>query len=168
MSEPFLGEIKLFPFPFAPQGWALCDGAILQIATNQPLYSLLGATYGGNGTTTFALPDLRGRVPVHVDYRQASVSLGQRAGEESHTLSLAEMPMHTHTVIASNQNATLKGATADVWAKTATNIYGTNYTLQMNSEAVSSAGSGLPHPNMQPYLVLNFCIAITGIYPSRP
>lgn len=166
MSEPFIGEICLFPFQFAPRGWALCNGQLLQINQNQKLFSILGTTYGGNGTTTFALPDLRGRVPVQSG---KGVVLGEMAGEENHTLLVNEMPAHTHAIYGSTATASIGVAQNNTWATTpATNIYSTGNELhQMHPQALSSAGKGQPHDNMQPYTVLNYCIAVAGIYPSR-
>lgn len=165
MSEPFLGEIKLFSFGRAPKGWALCDGKVLPINTNQALYSLLGTIYGGDGVRTFALPDLRGRVPVHVGN---GVTLGHKAGEETHMLTINEMPTHHHIVTASSENATLKVATGHVWGTSTDNIYSTDQlNTNMNVQALSSSGKSQPHQNMQPYSVANYCIALVGIYPSR-
>jgi microcystin-dependent protein len=164
MSEPFLGEIRVFSFPFAPRGWAFCDGAIMPIATNQALFSLLGTYYGGNGTTTFALPDLRGRVPVHTGN---GVTIGQSAGEEAHTLTQAEMPAHSHIAYASNLSGSTKSAQGSVWAQTDYEKYSTTGDQWMNNQALASVGGNLAHTNMQPYIGLNFCIALTGIYPTR-
>ncbi len=165
MSEPFFGEIKLFSFGRVPKGWALCDGKQLPINTNQALYSLLGTVYGGDGVRTFALPDLRGRVPVHVGN---GVTLGQKAGEETHMLTINEMPTHRHIVTASSESATLKMATGHVWATSTDNIYSTDQlNTNMNVQALSTSGNSLPHQNMQPYSVANYCIALVGIYPSR-
>lgn len=163
MSEPFLGQITLFPFGFAPQGWAFCNGQLLSISQNQALYSLLGTTYGGDGITTFALPDLRGRTPVH---RGNGVMLGQSAGEENHTLTMPEMPLHTHTVSAGG-TATSAAPANNVWGTATVNLYGASLNVSMNSAAITAAGGSQAHPNMEPYLTLNFCIALTGIYPSR-
>ena len=164
MAEPFLGEIKLFSYSYAPQGWAFCNGQLLQINQNQALYAILGATYGGDGRTTFALPDLRGRAPVHVG---SSIRLGQSSGEEQHTLTINEMPNHTHVASATNITATSKIATGNVWGKTNANMYAQQANTTMNPEALMSSGGNQPHNNMQPYTVLNYCIAITGIFPSR-
>lgn len=168
MSEPFLGEIKLFAMTYAPKGWALCDGSLLAISQNQPLFSLLGTMYGGDGRTTFALPDLRGRTPVF--YGQG-ITIGQAAGEENHTLTTAEMPMHTHTAYASSSTATVKTPAGNTWAapdNASANTYQAAADGVMSEQALGQAGASLPHPNMQPYTVLNFCISLTGIYPSRP
>lgn len=165
MSEQYVGEIRLFSFGTVPSGWARCDGQILQINTNQALYSILGATYGGNGSTTFALPDLRGRVPVHVS---SSITRGQKAGEEVHVLTINEMPTHTHIVNGSSESATLKVATGNVWGTSANNIYSVNQpNTNMNTQAMSTSGNSQSHQNMQPYSVANYCIALVGIYPSR-
>lgn len=165
MSEQYLGEIRLFGFGTVPSGWARCDGQVLQINTNQALYSILGATYGGNGSSTFALPDLRGRVPVHVS---SSITRGQKAGEEAHVLTTNEMPTHTHIVNGSSESATLKVATGNVWGKSTNNIYSVDQpNTNMNTQALSTSGNSQPHQNMQPYSVANYCIALVGIYPSR-
>lgn len=166
MSEPFLGEIRLFPFGYAPRGWAPCDGQILPINNNQALYALLGATYGGNGTTNFALPDFRGRTPVHT---APNYPLGQSAGEASHQLTINEIPAHTHLAQASSNAATAVSPQNNTWASS-TNIYAqpaTGSTSYLNSGAIATTGNSAPHSNMQPYLTLHFCIATTGIFPSR-
>ncbi|WP_134682957.1 phage tail protein [Brevibacillus migulae] len=164
MSEPFLGEIQMFPYGFVPRGWAPCDGSLMPINQNQPLFALLGTTYGGDGMTTFALPDLRGRVPVHVG---EGITLGQAGGEENHQLNVQEMPMHTHTARASEAAATTKVAAGNSWAKTSTHVYAAGANGQMSSSAIAPTGSGQAHANMQPYTVFRFCIAIQGIFPSR-
>ncbi|USG65062.1 tail fiber protein [Brevibacillus ruminantium] len=164
MSEPFLGEIRLFANHYAPRGWMFCEGQILQTTQYQALYSLLGNVYGGNGVTTFALPDYRGRVPIHVS---PSFPRGTSAGEANHTLTINEMPQHTHQVSASSNAATSPSPLNNAWAA-AENIYGPAATMvQMNQSAIGTAGGSQPHNNMQPYLVLNYAIAIQGIYPSR-
>ncbi|MED4584488.1 tail fiber protein [Brevibacillus choshinensis] len=165
MSEPFIGEIRLFALNFEPRGWAFCNGQIMAINTNQALFSLLGTTYGGNGVTTFALPDLRGRVPVNAGN---SVTLGQSAGEEAHTLTLQEMPTHTHSVSASSEKANEVSPGGKVWAvkeNSYAKVESPDYV--MSSQALSSAGGNQAHTNMQPYLVMNFCIALQGVFPSR-
>lgn len=164
MSEPFLGEIRLFANNYAPSGWMECNGQLLQINGNQALYSLLGSVYGGDGVTTFALPDLRGRVPIHVS---PSIPLGQKAGEETHILTANEMPMHTHGVSASSVLGTNAEPEQNVWANQV-GLYSTQAAnAAMNAGSVSNAGSSQPHNNMQPYLAVNFYIATTGIFPSR-
>jgi microcystin-dependent protein len=170
MSEPFLAEIRIVGFNFAPRGWAFCDGQILPINQNQSLYSLLGTTYGGDGRTSFALPDMRGRTPIHTgrseggsDHRE-----GQKSGEETHTLAANEMPQHKHTVMATNHAAANDIPTDQVLAQAGTNVYGAR-SQQVNMAAGTSAnvGGGQAHENMQPYLAVNFCIALQGLFPSR-
>jgi microcystin-dependent protein len=171
MSEPFLSEIKIMSFNFAPKGWAMCNGQLLPINQNQALFSLLGTTYGGNGQTNFALPDLRGRAQFH---NGNSFTLGQRAGEENHTLTIQETPTHIHTlpntnnaVTGGNANATTVNPVGNFWANSGKAGYTTaGSNAQMANATVSSVG-GQPHNNMSPYLVLNFCIALQGIFPSR-
>lgn len=168
MSEPFLAEVRLVGFNFAPRGWAFCDGQILPINQNQSLYSLLGTTYGGDGRTTFALPDLRGRTPIHVG---SGHSLGQKSGEETHTLSAAEMPQHNHTLQGSNNPAdNVAPSNARVWGNADVNAYraAAGATAgSMSNEALTNTGGGQAHNNMQPWLAVNFCIALQGLFPSR-
>lgn len=165
MLEPFLGQIQLFPYGFTPKGWAACDGSILPIQSNTALFSLLGTTYGGNGMNNFALPDLRGKVAVHVGMQ---VSLGQSFGEEAHTLKTNEMPAHTHQALADTSSSTSnKPSTTNVWGQANSPAYTSAPNTSMSPGALSIAGGDQPHSNMQPYTVLNYCIAITGIYPSR-
>lgn len=172
MSEPFIGEIAVLGFNFAPRGWAFCDGQILPINQNQALFSLLGTTYGGDGRTSFALPDLRGRVPIHfgAGSRLSSRSLGSRGGEESHGLSVAEMPSHEHPAGCQSAIGTEKAPDGKVPAAEANglvSVYGSPSTVTLSSAAITSTGSGGRHDNMQPFLTLNFAIAITGLFPSR-
>lgn len=177
MSEPFLAEIRMVGFNFAPRGWAFCDGQILPINQNQSLYSLLGTTYGGDGRTSFALPDLRGRTPIHVGRSNGSADhrLGEKSGEETHTLNAAEMPQHTHAWRASSDPA-LAGndgfnPVGHVLAQTpATDplyVTSTSPLDAMATGVVANAGGGQPHNNIQPYLVVDFCIALQGLFPSR-
>ncbi len=164
MSEPFLAEIKMVGFNFPPRGWALCDGQILPINQNQSLFSLMGTTYGGDGRTSFALPDMRGRTPVHVG---TGVTLGQKAGAEQHILSAAQMPKHTHVAQASTSNADLPTPGGVVLAA-ANNLYGAERNMvKLRSETVTNSGGGQAHNNMQPFLALNFCIALQGLFPPR-
>ncbi len=164
MSEPFLAEVRMVGFNFPPRGWAFCDGQLLPINQNQSLYSLLGTMYGGDGRTSFALPDLRGRVPIHVGngYQE-----GQKSGEETHTLSANEMPQHTHTVQASTAVATQNDPTSNVLAQSTQIYHGATNLVDMVSGTMTNAGGGQAHENMQPYLVVNFCIALQGLFPSR-
>lgn len=176
MSEPFLAEIKIVGFGYAPRGWALCDGQILPINQNQALFSLIGSTYGGDGRTSFALPDLRGRVPIHVGTTNNGDNhpLGQRGGEEGHTLSVTEIPAHRHTLQGSSQAATQASPLNGVFAATAGDgtpgspFYGSLAAgnAAFASGTVSQTGGGQSHQNMQPFLALNFAIALQGIFPS--
>lgn len=178
MAEPFLSEIRIFSFNFAPKGWATCDGQLLPINQNQALFSLLGTTYGGDGRVNFGLPDLRTRVPMHVG---GSHTLGERAGETAHTLIISEMAAHNHLVNAiqgasgtgtaghipsttkylGQANAIVSGSPVDV------NLYGTDGGASVFAPMISSTGGSQPHENRQPYLVLNLCIALQGIFPSQ-
>ncbi|NOQ98136.1 MAG: phage tail protein [Calditrichae bacterium] len=166
MSEPFLAEIKIVGFNFAPRGYAFCDGQILPINQNQSLYSLLGTTYGGDGRITFALPDLKGRTPIHTG---TTNHLGNKAGTERPALSIQELPVHTHQTSAATSDATLEDPTGNIWAADSD---GTNYgsappNSSMSGPSLASIGGGQQHNNMQPYLALNFVIALRGLFPSR-
>ena len=168
MSEPFMGEIRMFGFNFAPRSWAMCSGQILPIAQNTALFSLLGTTYGGNGTTTFALPDLRSRVPVHFGQGPglSNVVLGERAGSEVVTLTIDQLATHTHGIAASNGTATASRPANNFLAAGGAYANATDGTT-MNPGMVQNTGGSQPHENRQPYLGLNFCIALDGIFPSR-
>lgn len=163
MSEPFLAEIRIVSFAFAPRGWALCNGQVLPINQNQALFSLLGTTYGGDGRTTFALPNLQGRMPIHLG---SGFNLGQAAGEPTHTLTVGEMPSHSHTVVGSSNNADQASPGGNFWAVGSTAIYATQPDSSLAPQSVASVGGGQPHPNWSPYLTLNFVIALQGIFPS--
>lgn len=170
MSEPFLAEVRMVGFDFAPRGWAFCDGQVLPISQNQSLYSLLGTTYGGDGRTSFALPDLRGRTPIHVGSSNGGEahSLGQKSGEETHTLSANEMPQHTHTLQGTNDQGTATLPQGNVLAESSLPVYaGVGSAVAMGGNSVTNVGGGQGHENMQPFLALNFCIALQGIFPSR-
>lgn len=172
MSEPFLAEVRMVGFNFAPRGWALCDGQILPINQNQSLYSLLGTTYGGDGRTSFALPDLRGRVPIHVGRSDggAEHGLGQKSGEETHTLAVNEMPEHKHEVSASRDNNSSISPQGRAFASARERTYAAydaSQAVALNSGILSRVGGSQAHENMQPYLVVNFCIALQGLFPSR-
>ena len=166
MSEPFLAEIKLVGFNFAPRGWAFCNGQVLPINQNQSLYSLLGTTYGGDGRSSFALPDLRGRTAMH---KGAAVTLGQRAGTENETLTIAEIPNHSGKYMGSADQATSSSAADKILASKARRGI-TAYADPNNPAGLSgdtATGDGQGHNNMQPYLTVNFIIALQGLFPSR-
>ncbi len=171
MSEPFLAEIRMIGFNFAPRDWAFCDGQLLPINQNQSLYSLLGTTYGGDGRTSFALPDLRSRTPVHVG---DGVQLGQKGGAETITLTSAEMAAHTHTLHASTAAAADRTGSDDLLAVVPESEGETPYRaveaatmIAMKSDSVSNNGGGQAHNNMQPYLTISYIIALRGLFPSR-
>lgn len=166
MAEPFLSEIRIMSFVFPPKGWALCDGQFLPINQNQALFSLLGTTFGGNGQTNFALPDLRSRTPIHAG---AGHTLGERAGEQAHTITIAELPTHTHVLTGTNSNATTTTPSGSVgFARAGNQVYGAPTNLvAMNAGMVGNVGGSQAHLNMQPFLTLSFCIALQGIFPSR-
>lgn len=163
MAEPFLSEIRMMSFVFAPKGWALCNGQLLPINQNQALFALLGTTFGGDGRVNFALPDLRGRTPIHVGNGH---TLGERAGEQAHTLSIAELPTHVHVAQGSTANANAPAPLNNVLAQ-ASNVYAapTNLT-SLNPSSVANVGGSQAHLNMQPFLTISFCIALQGIFPS--
>lgn len=163
MAEPFLSELRLFSFVFAPKGWALCNGQLLPINQNQALFALLGTTFGGDGRVNFALPDLRGRTPIHVG---SGHTLGERGGEQAHTLSTAELPAHRHTVAASSAAANLSSPAGASWGRSAESNYGLDADVAMDPTLISSTGGSQAHLNMQPFLTLSFCIALQGIFPS--
>lgn len=165
MAEPFLSEIRIMSFVFAPKGWALCDGQLLPINQNQALFSLLGTTFGGDGRVNFALPDLRGRVPIHVG---SSHTLGERGGEQAHTLSISELPTHTHVMNASTSTAgNTPGNTVVLTKSSPANLYGAPANLvAMDTRTISNVGGSQAHLNMQPFLTLSLCIALQGIFPS--
>lgn len=166
MAEPFLSEIRLMSFGYAPRGWAMCNGQLMPINQNQGLFSLLGTTFGGDGRVNFALPDLRGRVPIHVG---SGHTLGERGGEQAHTLSIAELPTHTHVVSATNTDvvANRTAIPSNNFIGPFNNLFaaGGNLTT-LNPLTVGNVGGSQAHLNMQPFLTLTFCIALQGIFPS--
>ncbi|MFZ6026721.1 MAG: phage tail protein [Chloroflexota bacterium] len=164
MAEPFLSEIRIFSFNFAPRGWALCNGQLLPINQNQALFSLLGTTFGGDGRVNFALPDLRGRTPIHTG---SGHTLGERSGEQAHTLSLGELPTHTHAMNGSSNAATTTIPGGALLSQSPAGLYAPPASLVgLHAGSVSSVGGSQAHLNMQPFLTLNFCIALQGIFPS--
>jgi microcystin-dependent protein len=171
MAEPFLSEIRIMSFVFAPKGWALCNGQLLPINQNQGLFSLLGTTFGGDGRVNFGLPDLRARTPIHVG---SGHTLGERGGEQAHTLSISEIPTHTHVLNASSGGASAPVPTNTVLARGQTSTGNpisyysdvSSNLVAMNSSSITNVGGSQAHLNMQPFLTLSFCIALQGIFPS--
>ncbi|BDI33580.1 tail Collar domain-containing protein [Capsulimonas corticalis] len=169
MAEPFLSEIRIFSFNYPPKGWAFCNGQLLSIAQNTALFSLIGTYYGGNGQTTFQLPNLQGRAPLHSGPINSAV--GTQGGEAAHTLTLGEIPTHFHTLQGQNVTATTGSPSSANLAQPVSNVGAVYATTAgdttMAPQAIANAGNSQPHNNMQPYLTLNFCIALVGIFPSR-
>lgn len=170
-QEPFLGEIRMFAGNFAPRGWAFCDGQLLSISQNSALFAILGTTYGGDGRTTFALPDLRGRAPIHAGSGPGLTTrrLGERGGVEDVTLSSVEMPSHNHNIRGTSNGASATTPINNVWASTSrTKLYGPATNLvPLSSIASGPAGSGMAHENMPPFLTVHYIIALQGLFPSR-
>jgi len=173
MADPFVAEIRIFPFNFAPRGWAFCNGQLMPISQNTALFSLLGTTYGGNGQSTFGLPDLQGSAPMHPGQGPGLSlrDLGEQSGSTTTTLLTSEIPAHSHALMASSSPASGRDPSGNPLARSRNgNAYQTvtnSNTVNMSSSAVGMAGSSLPHNNMQPYLALNFCIALQGVFPPR-
>jgi microcystin-dependent protein len=168
MAEPFISEIRIMSFGFPPKGWALCNGQLLPINQNQALFSLLGTTYGGDGRVNFGLPDIQGRAPIHVG---SGHTLGERGGEQGHTLSIAEIPQHTHNLqVSNNLGGPLFTSGSSMLANSGDEkrftSQGTNLNA-MSPNAIGNSGGSQAHLNMQPFLTLNFCIALQGIFPSQ-
>jgi microcystin-dependent protein len=165
MATPYIGEVRLFGGNFAPLGWVFCDGRLLSIASNQALFSLIGTTYGGDGKTTFCVPDLRGRVPVHVG---GQFTLGQPGGSETVSLTTAQLPPHQHSPAAVSGPGGSGSPKSAIWAGASSSIYAAGTAnAPMNAAAGSPAGGGRPHDNLSPFLVLSFIIALEGAYPSQ-
>lgn len=167
--EPFLGQILLVPYNFAPRGWAFCNGALLSIAQNSALFSLLGTTYGGDGVTTFALPDLRGRVPISSGQGPGlqPYTLGEQTGSETVTLITTQIPAHTHSVQAGIGSSAVTPEGNFLGSDSVTSIYDVTAATTMNPAMIGVAGGSQPHENRQPLLVMNYIIALEGIFPSR-
>jgi microcystin-dependent protein len=164
MAEPFLSELRIMSFVFAPKGWALCNGQLLPINQNQALFSLLGTTFGGDGRVNFALPDLRGRTPIHVG---SGHTLGEKGGEQAHTLSIAELPTHTHVANGTTNAADTNTPANNTLLGIVNDAYGDPANLQaMAASEITNVGGSQAHLNMQPFLTLSFCIALQGIFPS--
>lgn len=170
MPEPFVGEIRMFAGNFAPSGWMFCEGQLLPISENEILFQLIGTTYGGDGESTFQLPDLRGRLPLHQGTRDGtSYTLGESGGVEQVTLSTQQIPVHTHAMLASSATGTSPTPVDNVLASNnVVSMYkgGTAATTAMNAQAAGPAGGSQPHTNFQPYLCINFIISLFGVYPS--
>lgn len=164
MAEPFLGEIRILSCNFAPKGWATCNGQFLPINQNQPLFSLLGTTYGGNGQTTFALPNLQGAVPMHMG---SGFTLGQAGGETAHTLTQSEMPQHLHVLQAAGVDGTMPAPTGNLLAQFSGGYRNASALVPLLAGSVTNTGGSQAHENMTPYLTLNFCIALQGLFPSQ-
>lgn len=166
MTQPFLGEMRWVAFGFAPKGWATCNGQLLAIIQNQALFSLLGTQYGGNGQTTFALPNLQGRGPIH---RSATHTIGSVGGEENHTLLVSEIPVHTHSLNADAKEGIDTAPSGRLLAKTSTgtSAYGSTAPGVFTGASITAAGGGQSHPNMKPYIALNCIIALQGVFPSQ-
>ncbi len=166
MAEPFLGEIKIVSFNFPPKGWAFCNGQLLPIGQNQALFALLGTTYGGDGRVNFGLPNLQGRTPMHMGNGH---TLGERGGEQAHTLSLSELPTHAHTANAQSAAGDSAAPSTDVVLGSPLNLSYSppNDLVALSPDSIGNVGGSQPHDNMQPYLTLNFCIALQGIFPSQ-
>lgn len=166
MAEPFLSELRIFSFSFPPKGWALCNGQLLPINQNQGLFALLGTTYGGDGRVNFALPNLQGRAPIHVGNGH---TLGEKGGEQAHTLSIGEVPAHTHAAKASSSAGNNVVPTGNVLASPLNQSYRAqdNAVGALQPATLANVGGGQAHLNMQPHLTLSFCIALQGIFPSQ-
>ena len=170
MSDQFVAEIRIFPFNFPPTGWAFCEGQLMPISQNTALFSLLGTTYGGDGKSTFALPDMQGNAPMQPGQGQGLSlrDLGEMSGVESITLLVSEMPFHTHAASGSDEDDNSTIPVGHAYGKLSVAYKDAGALGQLAPQSLAIAGGGLPHNNMQPYLTLNFCIALQGIFPQRP
>ena len=167
MSTPYIGEIRLVGFSFAPEGWAFCDGSTLSIAENEVLFALLGTTYGGNGVSTFSLPNLTGRVVVHQGTGQSTYVIGQSGGSSTVALTANQMPSHQHAVASQNGAGDAATPAGNFFASTSPPVYATPAAYVSMGSAVGAAGSSQGHDNMQPYIVMNFIISLFGVFPSQ-
>ncbi|MGE6228491.1 phage tail protein [Paenibacillus chitinolyticus] len=166
MSESYLGEIRMFGGNYPPQGWALCNGQLLNISENEALFVLLGTTYGGDGRTTFGLPDLQGRIPVHPNQ---SYIRGSKSGTETVTLTQSQLPQHTHTLFATSNPGTANSPANNTWASATTEIYASSgTTTPMNPQTITPVGGNQPHDNMMPSSVITFIISLYGVFPPQP
>lgn len=164
MAEPYVGEIRIFSFNFPPKGWAFCNGQLLLISANAALFSILGTTYGGDGRVNFGLPNFQGCVPMHTGN---GFVLGQAGGEQAHTVTISELPTHTHLVTASSNNANQPTPGAAYFPVTSSGAYAPTATTTLAPQAIANAGASQAHDNMSPYLTLSFCIALQGVFPSH-
>ena len=164
MSDPYLAEVRLMAFDFAPKGWAKCDGQLLAINQNQATFSLMGTMYGGNGQTNFALPNLRGRIPLHWGN---SLRQGTVLGEEAHTLTIGEMPNHTHTLSAANADGDDTNTPANMLGAFNNGYRGATNLIAIQTNTITNVGGSQPHENRQPFLTMNWCVALVGIFPSQ-
>ena len=169
MADPFVGEIRMFAGNFAPRGWAFCDGQLLAVSSNDALFSLLGTIYGGDGRTTFGLPDMRGRIPLHAGSGPglSPRTLGSKAGTEMTTVTVAQLPSHSHTAQGTSAAASTSNPNGTLPAVATANTYFAGNGVDMNSQAIGNTGGGGAHANLQPALAVNFIIALFGIFPSR-
>jgi microcystin-dependent protein len=169
MAQPYVGEIRLFAGNFAPAGWAFCDGAVMPISENDVLFTLIGTTYGGDGQETFALPDLRGRVPIHNGTANGTTyTIGENGGTESVTLTTSQIPAHTHQLLGSLDPAAARAIGSGVFGRGGSVLYSSDYAaVPISSQSISAVGGSQPHDNMQPYVCINYIISLFGVFPSQ-
>ncbi len=170
MSEPYVGEIRMVGFNFAPVGWATCDGQLIPIAENDTLFTLIGTTYGGDGQSTFALPDLRGRLPVHAGQGPGLSNriIGEISGTETVTLTIQQIPSHSHAAMAQSGSGNQSSPSNGIWASSGQGQYGTGTgDTPMKNTLIAGSGGSQPHDNMMPYTTINFIISLFGIFPTQ-